>query len=429
MHPIGNIRGTLSRHLEGRTIVLAVAGSIAAVKTVELARELARHGADVVPVMSEAATRILHPDALEFATGHKPITRLTGAVEHVALMGQVKGKADLLLVAPATANTVSKMALGIDDTPITTFATVAVGTGTPIVVAPAMHEAMLDHPIVAAHQRTLVERLGVTWVEPLREEKKAKLADVESIVEAVIHRLANTPPSPGPLAGKKVLVVSGATEEPIDPVRILTNRSSGRSGHLIAAELHRLGADVTLWQGRASVAAPPHLAASTTPFTTHADLMRLATKTDLAPFAQVWMPAAIGDYGMDPEAAKIPSEQKLLLLELDPLPKVIEVVRRRAPKATLVAFKAESEARHLLAHARARLKRYGAQYVVANLVGSFGSEDTEAHLVDGKGAQVFAGAKARVLPQVVAAVCGPPAARRRAGTPKAVAGRTRKARK
>src|ERR1041384_2209252 len=115
MHPVENTRGTLSQHLAGRRIVLGVCGSIAAVKTVELARELIRHGADVVPVMTDAATRILHPDALEFATGHKPVLRLTGAVEHVSLLGDVKGKADLLLVAPGTANTVSKMALGIDD--------------------------------------------------------------------------------------------------------------------------------------------------------------------------------------------------------------------------------------------------------------------------------------------------------------------------
>ncbi|MEA3165201.1 MAG: phosphopantothenoylcysteine decarboxylase / phosphopantothenate---cysteine ligase, partial [Thermoplasmata archaeon] len=109
-HPVENIRGSLSHHLEGRRIVLAVCGSIAAVKAVELARELIRHGADVVPVMSASATRILHPDALHFATGHQPIVRLTGAVEHVSLLGDVPGKADLLLVAPATANTVSKMA-------------------------------------------------------------------------------------------------------------------------------------------------------------------------------------------------------------------------------------------------------------------------------------------------------------------------------
>ncbi|MEA3203900.1 MAG: phosphopantothenoylcysteine decarboxylase / phosphopantothenate---cysteine ligase [Thermoplasmata archaeon] len=399
MHPIANIRGTLSRHLEGCTVVLAVAGSIAAVKSVELARELARHGADVVPVMSEAATRILHPDALEFATGRKPILRLTGAVEHVALLGNVKGKADLLLVAPATANTVSKMALGIDDTPITTCATVAFGTRTPVVVAPAMHEAMLDHPIVDAHRRTLVERLGVAWVEPLREEGKAKLADVEAIVEAVIHCLAK-----GPLAGKRCLVVAGATEEAIDPVRVLTNRSSGRSGLLIATELHRLGANVTLWLGRAAVEVPEHLLPNSVRFATHADLVRLA-KADLAGYAQVWMPAAIGDFAAKPAKQKLGSD-KAVHLDLEPLPKVIALLRRAAPKATLVAFKAESDPKQLLAKAKDRLKRHKAQFVVANLATSFGAETTEVHLVSAGKARTFKGPQAQVLPQVVAAVAG-----------------------
>lgn len=128
VHTSETIRGTASTTLSGRRIVLGVAGSIAAVKTVELARELIRHGADVLPVMTGAATRLLHPDALEFATGNKPVLGLTGAVEHVDAFGP-GGEADLLLVAPATANTIAKMALGIDDTALTTYASVALGHG------------------------------------------------------------------------------------------------------------------------------------------------------------------------------------------------------------------------------------------------------------------------------------------------------------
>lgn len=396
-HPVENIRGASSHHLEGRRIVLGVCGSIAAVKTVELARELIRHGADVVPVMTPSATRILHPDALEFATGRKPIVHLTGAVEHVALLGDVPGKADLLLVAPATANTVAKMAMGIDDSPVTTCATVALGTRTPVVVAPAMHEAMLGHPIVDTHARTLVDRLGVTWVEPLREEKKAKLADVEAIVEAVIHALANRGKEPGPLAGKQVLVVSGSTAEAIDPVRVITNRSSGRSGLLIATELHRLGAEVTLWQGHATVDVPSHLERRVVRFSSHADLMRLAQAADLTGYHQVWMPAAVGDYASEPSKAKIASGKRSLTLRFRSLPKVIEVVRKSAPQAILVAFKAESDRKALQKQAGDRLKRYGAQFVVANTSDAFGSEDTEALLVHAGGSQSFKGPKAEVL--------------------------------
>ncbi|MEK6985650.1 MAG: bifunctional phosphopantothenoylcysteine decarboxylase/phosphopantothenate--cysteine ligase CoaBC [Candidatus Thermoplasmatota archaeon] len=404
MHPVENIRGSLSKHLEGRTIVLAVAGSIAAVKTVELARELIRHGATVVPVMSEAATRILHPDALEFATGRKPITRLSGQVEHVQLLGDVPGKADLLLIAPATANTVSKMALGIDDTTITTMATVAFGTKTPVVVAPAMHEAMLDHPIVAAHQRTLIEQLGVTWVEPLREEKKAKLADVEAIVEAVIHRLANKPGKRrGPLAGQKVLVVGGASAEPIDPIRILTNRSSGATGIHLATALHRLGADVALWMGRSSAAMPEWLDPCARRFETVQDLLDLIKATDLKQFRQVWMPAALGDFATQPAKQKLSSE-KTITLRLEPMPKAIAALRKKAPKATLIAFKAESNAKTLVVRARSRLKAYGAQFVVANTGDAFGADSSTLQLVTARSAKLFKGPKAQTLEQVARAV-------------------------
>ena len=117
MHPSNEIKGIKDDALAGKKIVLGITGSIAAVETVKLSRELIRRGADVYPVLSESATRLIHPDSLGFATGKRPITELTGAVEHVALCGDVDGHADLLLIAPSTANTISKMACGIDDTP------------------------------------------------------------------------------------------------------------------------------------------------------------------------------------------------------------------------------------------------------------------------------------------------------------------------
>jgi phosphopantothenoylcysteine decarboxylase / phosphopantothenate---cysteine ligase len=400
VHPVENIRGSLSHHLNGRRIVLGVTGSIAAVKCVELARELIRHGADVVPVMTEAATRILHPDALHFATGNKPITRLTGAVEHVALLGDVPNKADLLLIAPATANTIAKIALGIDDSPVTTCATVALGTSTPLVLAPAMHEAMLDHPVVGEHAETL-RRLGIAWVEPVFDEKKAKLAGVEVIVEEVLNRLANHGKRPGPLAGKRALVISGSTAETVDPARVLTNRSSGRSGHLIATELRRLGAEVTLWQGRATHEVPAHLLPYATPFTTHEDLSRLVAGSDLGIYHQVWMPAAVGDYAPEASASKIASGKRSVTLKLKPLPKVIAEVRAKAPNAVLVAFKAESDPSRLLSQAKDRRRLYGAQFVVANSTDSFGSGETRILLVHAKGHEEMQGRKDEVLPTLV----------------------------
>lgn len=400
VHPVENIRGTASEHLAGRRIVLAVSGSIAAVKCVELSRELIRHGASVHAVMSDAARGIITPEAMHFATGNPVITKLTGAVEHVALLGDVPEKADLLLVAPATANTVSKIALGIDDGPVTTCATVAVGTRTPIVVAPAMHDAMLDHPIVAEHAGVLVDRLGVTWVEPKHDEKKAKLADVDAIVDAVIHRLAQ---DDGPLAGKRCLVIGGATAEPVDPVRVITNRSSGKSALILAQELRRLGADVQLWYGHATEPVPSALASFTTRFATHAELMRRVEDTD-GTFDQVWMPAAINDYAPEARTEKIGSEHDGLVLPMNPLPKVIEAARKRWKNAVLVAFKAESDAARLEERARERMARYKAQWVVANSAEAFGSDDTQLLLIGPDDSRPFTGAKRRVLADVARAV-------------------------
>ncbi len=397
MHPVENIRGSASSLLAGRRIVLAVSGSIGAVKCVELSRELIRHGADVHAVMSPAALGIITADAMLFATGNPVVTKLTGAVEHVRLLGDVPGRADLLLVAPATANTVAKMALGIDDTPVTTCATVAFGTRTPVVVAPAMHDAMLDHPIVQEHQAALIEKLGVTWVEPKHEEKKAKLADIEAIVDAVIHRLHDT----SPLAGKRILVVGGATGEPVDPMRILTNRSSGRTATILAQELYRLGADVTLWYGLGSAAPPAQVAVQR--FQSHAELMALVA--DMPAFDEVWMPAAINDYAPVASASKIASEGKDLAIPLRPLGKVIEAIRKRLPAATLVAFKAESDEKALMDRARSRLERYQAQWIIANTDAAFDAADTRCWLVGADGGEhAFQGDKRTVMRDIIHAM-------------------------
>ncbi len=401
MHPINNIRGASSDLLAGKRIVLGVSGSIAAIKTVELARELTRHGAQVHAVMSKAAQGIITPASLEFGTGNPVITELTGAVEHVALLGDVPERADLLLIAPATANTVGKMAWGIDDTAVTTCATVAFGTGVPVVVAPAMHDAMMRNHPVQQNIQTLTEKMGVTWVEPKVEEKKAKLAEIDDIVDAVIHRIRCE--TGGPLVGKRCLVIGGATEEPVDAVRVLTNRSSGRSAVVLARELHRAGADVDLWLGSSRFPVPGCV--SVTRFSTHGQLMDLLEEADFPAYSHIWMPAAIADYSPVVDAGKIASEQEDLAIHLKPLPKVIERVRAATQDSILIAFKAEADADHLIERAQGRLERYGAQFIVANTAAAFSADETEVHLVaPDREVAVFHGDKEQVLRDVVDAV-------------------------
>src|SRR2546422_3477101 len=156
MHPADRLRGLKSIKLQGKTIVLGVTGSIAAVECVKLAHELIRHGAEVHVVLTRSATEILHPNALQYATGNPVVTQITGSMEYLQMCGR-DGKADLLLIAPCTSNTISKIAHGIDDTTVTTYAVNALGSGIPVLVAPAAHESMMDNPTVVANFQSLKE--------------------------------------------------------------------------------------------------------------------------------------------------------------------------------------------------------------------------------------------------------------------------------
>jgi len=182
-----SISGTKSKKLKGKRIVLAVCGSIAAIESPKLARELMRHGADVIPLLSEAGQKIIHPWALECVTGKKTITETTGLCEHIEYCGDWSGKCDLLLICPATANTISKIACGVDDSVITTFASTALGAKVPIVIAPAMHESMINNPFVQENISKL-KKAGVKFVDPKMEEEKAKL-DWQAVSDFVVTNL------------------------------------------------------------------------------------------------------------------------------------------------------------------------------------------------------------------------------------------------
>ena len=164
-------------------IVVGVCGSVAAVRTPELVRELIRQGFDVECAMSPEAQRIIHPNVLHWASGKPVIMQLTGAVEHVRLLG-VEGEADLLLICPSTSNTISKIACGIDDTVITTMAATALGSKKPIVIVPAMHISMYKNQFVAENIKKL-KKARVKIVEPRFEENKAKIAEEKEIISKI----------------------------------------------------------------------------------------------------------------------------------------------------------------------------------------------------------------------------------------------------
>jgi len=393
MHPSHEISCTISRRLLGRKIVLGVTGSIAAVETVKLARLLIRHGAQVIPVMTASAAQIIHPDALEFATGRAPITKITGGVEHVALCGQTAERADLLLIAPATANTISKIACGIDDTPVTTMATTALGSGIPLLIAPAMHGSMYEHKIVLENIEKL-KAIGVHFMEPRMEEHVAKIPSEEDIVDRVLALLG-----PKDLAGKRVLVLAGPTMEPIDDMRIISNRSSGATALALAKEAFYRGAEVILWHS--AYIEPPKWVSKAQSFGTVADILALAKK--LRRVEVIMVPAAISDFRVKggPAKGKVPSDGPLTL-ELEPTPKVILALKSKC--RLLVGFKAESKVsrEELLLKARDRLKKYGAHIMVANDLSKVSHKETDVLIIDKDGGMVEAkGPKDRVATVIV----------------------------
>ncbi|MEF8777755.1 MAG: bifunctional phosphopantothenoylcysteine decarboxylase/phosphopantothenate--cysteine ligase CoaBC [Natronomonas sp.] len=378
--------------LAGTNVALGVSGSIAAVKTVELAHELRRQGAEVRAVMSDAARGIIHPWSLEFATENPVVTEITGSVEHVELCGE-EGWADVLLLAPTTANTVGKIASAIDDTPVTTTVTTALGADIPTVVAPAMHEPMYDHPGVLEAIEHL-ESWGIEFVDPRIEEGKAKIATEEAIVLEVARAVGDRP-----LAGRHVVVTSGPTSEAIDPVRVITNRASGRTGRAIAQACYVRGADVTLVHDGEEVPYAEVLSVES------AAEMLEAVRSVAGEADALVSAAAIGDFTVESEPEKIRSGQELTL-ELDPTPKLIDTIREEHPGLPIVGFKLETgdDDEAMTEQARKTLQRADLSFVVANDASVMGSETTRVLLVGTDDVTVAEGTKAEVSSRIADAL-------------------------
>jgi len=357
--------------LDDVNVALGITGSIAAVRTVEFVHELRRRGANVRAVMSPEATNIIHPWSVEFATESDVVTEITGSVEHVDLCG-VEGWADVYLISPATANTVGKMASAVDDTPVTTYATTALGSGIPVVVVPAMHKPMYDHPGVLEAIEQL-ESWGVHFVEPRIEEGKAKIASDEAIATGVARAIGDRP-----LEGDRVVVTAGATTESVDPIRILTNRASGVTGRAVARACYVRGADVTLVHDGPDV---PYATVESVESTAE---MLAAVEDSVNDADALVSAAAIADYTVEAAEEKIRSGQESLTLELEPTPKLLDTVRDAHPDLSMVGFKAEtgSDDEALVERARELRDRVDLEFAVANDASVMGDEDSRVLLVD-----------------------------------------------
>jgi phosphopantothenoylcysteine decarboxylase/phosphopantothenate--cysteine ligase len=371
--------------LAGRELILGVTGSIAAYKAVYLLRELTRLGVSVTVCLSEHAREFVGPLTFRTLSGRPVLTNLfdpqsQDAVEHVALAE----RADVIVVAPATANLLAKAAHGVADDFLTTLLLAA---RRPVVIAPAMDGGMWEHPAVVANVATLRAR-GVTVLEPDAGALASGLAgkgrfpEPEAIVEAI--RRALTPVRD--LAGERVLVTAGPTREPIDPVRYISNRSSGKMGYGLAAAALRRGAAVTLVSGPTALTPPP--GAVFVPVQT-AEEMREAVLHHLAAATLVIKAAAVADYRARHAAPVKIKGKRDLTLDLTPNPDILAEVAARRTGAFIVGFAAETN--DVVAHARQKLESKGIDLLVVNDVSQrgigFDAEENEVLLLDRAGGQ------------------------------------------
>jgi phosphopantothenoylcysteine decarboxylase / phosphopantothenate---cysteine ligase len=368
VHPSKDILGTEGSELEGKKIVLCITGSIAAYRAIDLARLLMRHGADVHAVMTEStASMLLNPQIMKWATGNDVVTNLTGNLEHIILADY--GMSDLIIVYPCTANTLGKVAAGIDDTPVTSILSVALGSKIPIIVAPAMHEAIYENIFVQQNISKLKEHM--VFIEPKMEGGKAKVADPEHILNATISVLFNK----APLSGKRVLITAGSTIEYIDPIRVITNLSSGKMGIAIAQEAQRMGATVTLVYGHGILnpATGKIVRVNTGEEMYKAVVSELSSKRhDI-----VVMAAAVADFTPAKKSdKKINTKIGKIELSLVATRKIIDEVKNNSKDTFLVAFKADYGVSDsvLIEKAYRKLKECDADIIVANDLGRKGSE-------------------------------------------------------
>jgi phosphopantothenoylcysteine decarboxylase/phosphopantothenate--cysteine ligase len=374
--------------LAGRRVLLIVSGGIAAYKALELIRLLAKAECGVTTVLTKAGAEFVTPLSLQALSGAKVYTELFSLTDESEIGHiELSRSADLVVVAPATANICAKMAAGICDDLATTL---LLATDKRVLIAPAMNVRMWRHEATVANMAMLAKR-GVIIVQPdegpmaCGEFGPGRLAEPPVIFAAIAQALG----AGGPLAGRHAIVTSGPTHEPIDPVRYLANRSSGRQGHAIAAALAALGAKVTLVTGPVALADPPgvtvaHVETGDQMFRAVGD----ALPADIAVCA-----AAVGDWRVAAAAAqKIKKTGEAPVLRLAENPDILAAISTKGANrpALVVGFAAETE--DLAEHATAKRARKGCDWIIANNVGGtgiMGGSENEILLITEAGSEAW----------------------------------------
>ena len=388
-HISKEIIGIHSNILKGKRIVLCITASVAAYKAVDLSRMLMRNGAEVYPVMSKSTkSRLLTEEIMNWATGNKTVSELTSDLEHIALANY--GKSDIVVVYPCTANTLGKFANGIEDNPVTTVLSVAFGSRIPIVIAPAMHEAMYENIIISENIKKL-KSLGVSILEPSITEDKAKVISAEKVVQFVIDKIGI---KKGKMtSGINVLVTAGSTVEYIDSVRIMTNLSSGKMGLNIAQQCLDKCFNVTFVYGHGSLNIPDDPRMNIIRIKTTEEMLKVVKERILNEKQHiVFHAAAVADFSILHSSKKMPNKidtrNGTKTIKLVPTAKIVDKIKQFDNKIFLVAFKAEYgiSKELLVKRALAKLNECNGDLIVANDVSrkgcDFGSDTNEVYIID-----------------------------------------------
>ncbi len=359
-HVSSEIIGEEESDIEGRRVVLGVTASAAAYRAIDLARKLMRMGAIVRVVMTPEAAKLISPTMFEWATGMPVVVELTGQTEHVALARDF----DALIIAPATLNTLADIAAGRADNALTALAQEMLGLGKPVLAVPVMHGGMWRR--FSSKLRGMLEAEGLVLMEPILEGGRAKLPPVDNIAwwaEAVIARGLD-------YRNINVLVTAGPTWERLDPVRIITNPSTGLMGVSLALEASYRGAHVTLIHGPLATCVSLHGVAERVAVVSADEMAeRVVEALGKRSYHVAIYAAAVADFKPSKTAdSKIPSRRGGLQLELVPTRKVVKEAVAASPRTVHVAFAAETvgSAEELVARAQQKLSDYGVDAIVAN---------------------------------------------------------------
>jgi phosphopantothenoylcysteine decarboxylase/phosphopantothenate--cysteine ligase len=380
--------------LDGRRILLVISGGIAAYKSLDLIRRLRERGVAVRAVMTAAAQHFVTPLSVAALCEDKVYTDLWSLTDE-SEMGHIRlsREADLVVVAPASADLIARMAAGLADD---LAATVLLASDKPVLIAPTMNLMMWDHPATQANIATLAAR-GIMRIGPgsgelaCGEVGSGRMAEPLEIVAAIEVMLTGAAPAlaQGPLAGRRALVTSGPTREPIDPVRYISNHSSGKQGHAIAAALAGLGAETVLVAGPTQE--PPPAGVKLVPVETAAEM--LAACEAALPVDVAVMAAAVADWRVETAAA-----HKLKkdgggppTLRLAENPDILATMARRANDRPMLVIGFAAETDDIVANARTKRARKGCDWILANDVspgtGTFGGDRNTIHLVDADGVE------------------------------------------